>query len=145
MSLLNRYIPKEYVRIGILVHTAIAGASIAAVIQLASRETLSQVLILSTFCFAIAIPASVSMVFVSQLIFPDGPKSSQASRMEQQKEPLLTYFIAIAEQITFFVGVLTIFWSFHPAAGVLFFVFSFLAILSVNQVDKRLKRPIKSG
>ena len=72
MSLSNQTPPKELIRLGILVHTAIAGASFATVIQLASRENIDQVLILSIFCFAIAIPASVGMVFISQLAFPEG-------------------------------------------------------------------------
>ncbi|MGE5222468.1 MAG: hypothetical protein ACM3PY_08530 [Omnitrophica WOR_2 bacterium] len=142
MSLTNLKIPKVYIRLGILVHTAIAGASVAAVVQLASREVISQVLLFSTFCFSIAIPTSVAMVFISQLIYPEGVKSSSASRLEKQKEPLLSYLVAFAEQISFFVGVLTIFWNFHPAAGVLFLVFSLLAILTINQVEKRLKSPL---
>jgi hypothetical protein len=43
MSSSNQSLSKELIRIGILVHTAIAGASFAAVIQLASREYLDLV------------------------------------------------------------------------------------------------------
>jgi hypothetical protein len=75
------------------VHTAIAGASFAAVVQLASRENLNQVLILSIFCFAVAIPASVAMVFISQLAIPEGMKFSETSQMEKKRLPLLSYLI----------------------------------------------------
>ena len=91
MSLSNQPPPKELIRLGILVHTVITGASFAAVIQLASREKLNQVLILSIFCFAVAIPASVAMIFISQLVIPEGMKFSEASQMEKQRLPLLSY------------------------------------------------------
>lgn len=58
-----------------------AGASFAAVTQLASRENITLVLNLSIFCFAIAIPASVAMVFISQLAFPEGKILREASQM----------------------------------------------------------------
>jgi hypothetical protein len=136
MSLSNQPPPKELIRLGILIHTAIAGASFAAVIQLASRENLDQALILSIFCFAIAIPASVAMVFISQLVIPEGMKFSKASQMETKRLPLLSYLIPLAEQLSFFVGVLALFWSFHPVASLLLLVASFLAFLAVKLVEK---------
>ena len=138
MSQSNQPPPKELIRLGILVHTAIAGASFAAVIQLASRENLNQVLLISICCFAVAIPASVAMVFISQLAIPEGMKFSEASQMEKKRLPLLTYFIPFAEQMSFIAGVLTLFWSFHPIASILFMAVSFLALLAVKQVEKIL-------
>lgn len=138
MSLPNQLPSKELIRLGILLHSAIAGASFAAVIQLASRESLNQVLILSIFCFAVAIPASVAMVFISQLAFPEGMKSSETSQMEKKRMPLLSYFIPIAEQVSFLAGVLALFWSFHPFASIVFLVVSFLALLAVKRVEKML-------
>jgi hypothetical protein len=139
MTQSNKDLPKEYIRLGILIHTAIAGASIAAVIQLASRESLAPVQLLSIFCFAIAIPASVAMIFISQLLYPEGMRSTFAMRMELQKWPLLSYFMAFAEQISFFGGFLALFWSFRPVAGILFLGASLLALITVSQVEKRLK------
>ena len=138
MSQSNPPPPKELIRLGILLHTAIAGASFAAVIQLASRESIDQVLLLSIFCFAIAIPASVAMVFISQLAVPEGMKFSEASQMNKKRLPLLSYLIPLAEQVSFFVGVLALFWSFNPIASVLFLVVSFLALLAVKQIEKTL-------
>jgi hypothetical protein len=138
MSSSNQPLSKELIRLGILVHTAIAGASFAAVIQLASRENLDQVLILSIFCFAVAIPTSVAMVFISQLATPEGMRFSEISQTEKKRLPLLTYLIPLAEQVSFFAGVLTLFWSFHPISSILFLVVSFLALLGVKQVEKRL-------
>ena len=111
MSQSNPPPPKELIRLGILVHTAIAGASFAAVIQLASRESIDQVLLVSIFCFAVAIPASVAMVFISQLAIPEGMKFSEASQMNKKRLPLLSYLIPLVEQVSFFVGVLALFWS----------------------------------
>lgn len=138
MSLSNQTPSKEIIRLAILVHPAIAGASFAAVIQLASRENLDQVLIFSVFCFAIAIPASVAMVFISQLAIPEGVKYRGASQMERKRLPLLSYLIPLAEQLSFFAGVLALFWSFHPIASILFLVVSFLALLAVKQIEKIL-------
>jgi hypothetical protein len=138
MSPSNPPPPKELIRLGILLHTAIAGASFAAVIQLASRESIDQVLLLSIFCFAIAIPASVAMVFISQLAIPEGMKFSEASQMNKKRLPLLSYLIPVAEQVSFFVGVLALFWSFNPIASILFFGMSLLALMAVKQVEKIL-------
>jgi hypothetical protein len=138
MTLSNQPPSKELIRLGILVHTAIAGASFAAVIQLASRENLNQVLILSIFCFAVAIPASVAMVFISQLATPEAMIFRGANQTERKRLPLLSYLIPLAEQVSFFAGVLTLFWSFHPTASILLLVVSFLALLAVKQVEKLL-------
>lgn len=141
MSQPNQQVPKEYIRIGLLMHTAIAGASIAAVVQLASRESMTQVLLLSVICFAITIPTSVAMIFISQLIYPQGINSIFARRMEMQKWPVLSYLIAGAEQCTFFGGFLALFWSFQPVAGVIFLAASILAVLTAYQVEKKVIQP----
>jgi hypothetical protein len=140
MASSNRKLPQEYIRLGVLMHTAIAGASVAAVIQLASRETIDQVLLFSILCFAITIPTSVAMVFISQLFYPEGRETNSANRLESLKWPMLAYLVAVFEQISFFAGFLMLFWSFRPAAGVLFLVVSLLAILTVSQVEKKLLR-----
>jgi hypothetical protein len=138
MSLSNQTPPRELIRLGILVHTAIAGASFAAVIQLASRESLNQVVLISIFCFAVAIPASVAMVFISQLAVPDGLKFRTASQMGKKRLPLLSYLIPIAEQVSFLGGVLALFWGFHPIAPIVFLAVAFLALLAVKQMEKLL-------
>jgi hypothetical protein len=138
MSLSRQSPSKQLIRLGSLVHTAIAGASFAAVIQLASRENLNQVLILSIFCFAVAIPASVAMVFISQLATPEGMELSEARQMQKKRLPLLAYLVPIAEQVSFFAGVLALFWSFHPIASILALGVSFLALLAVKQVERML-------
>jgi len=141
MTQSNNKLPKEYIRLGILIHTAIAGASIAAVIELASRETLDPLKMLSIYCFAFAIPASVAMIFISNLLYPEGMRSTLANRMETQKWPILTYFVAFAEQSSFFGGFLLLFWSFRPVAGILFLASSLLAFITVYQIELKLKNP----
>lgn len=138
MSQSNQSPPNQLFRLGVLVHTAIAGASFAAVIQLSSREKLDQVLILSIFCFVVAIPASVAMVFISRLAIPEGMDFSEGSQWEKRKLPLLSYLLPLAEQVSFFAGVLALFWSFHPIASIMFLVVSFLALLAVKQLEKML-------
>lgn len=138
MSLSNQPPAKELIRLGILVHTAIAGASFAAVIQLASRESLNQVFLISIFCFAVAIPTSVAMVFISQLAVPEGVKSRAAGQTGKKGLPLLSYLIPIIEQVSFLGGILALFWGFHPIAPILFLGVSFLALLGVRQVEKLL-------
>ena len=117
-------------------HPAIAGASFAAVIELASRESLSQATVVSVLCFAVAIPASVAMVCISQLVIPEGTELGDTS-LVSKKMPLLSYLVPVAEQISFFTGVLALLWSLHPAASVLFLVVTLLAFLAVNQVERR--------
>jgi hypothetical protein len=80
------------------------------------------------------------MVFISQLFYPDGRETNSANRLESLKWPMLAYLVAVFEQISFFAGFLMLFWSFNPAAGVLFLVVSLLAILTVSQVEKKLLR-----
>jgi hypothetical protein len=136
MSRSRRAVPKELIRIGILMHPAIAGASFAAVIQLASRESLGQAAIASIVCFAIALPASIAMVFISQLVIPEGTEIGEASQATEKRMPLLPYLVSLAEQISFFVGVLALLWSLHPAASVVFLAVTVVAFLAVNQVER---------
>ena len=48
-------------RVVILVHSAIAGASLAASLELASRETLTLLLLTALGCFAVAVHWSSSL------------------------------------------------------------------------------------
>ena len=56
-------------RIALLVHSAIAGASIAATFALVTRPVLEPLLLIALGCFAIAIPSAIAMVILSQVIY----------------------------------------------------------------------------
>ena len=133
----NQPLPNGLIRLGILMHPAIAGASFAAVIQLASRESLSLAAVVSVCFFAIAIPASVAMVCISQLVIPEGMELGETSQVSKKRMPLLSYLIALTEQISFFMGVAVLFWSLHLAASGLFLVVTVVALLAVNQIERR--------
>jgi hypothetical protein len=135
MSRSSQPVPPELIRLGILMHPAIAAASFAAVIQLASRESLSQSALLSVFCFAVAIPTSVAMVFISHLVVPEGV-INDAGQVSNRRMPFLSYPVAVGEQLSFFGGVLVLFWSFHPGASVLFLMGSLVAIMVVHRVQR---------
>lgn len=59
-------------RVIVLIHSAIAGASIAAALELASRETHPPLLLFSLGSFAIAIPAALALVILSQVVYEPG-------------------------------------------------------------------------
>ncbi len=124
------------IRLGILMHPAIAGASFAAVIQLATRESLSLEAVVSVCSFAIAIPASIAMVYISQLVIPEGTELGETSQVSRKRVPLFMYLIALTEQLSFFVGVAALLWSLHVAAAGLFLLVTVAAVLAVNQVER---------
>jgi hypothetical protein len=130
-------------RIVVLIHSAIAGASIAAALELASRETLSSLLMMSLGCFAVAVPASVALVILFQVIYELGMGSRQAAAPENQSWPMLSYLLAVVDQITCYVGFLLIFWNFHWIVGMLFVVSTTVAYATVWMAEKRLRKTQK--
>jgi hypothetical protein len=77
------------------------------------------------------------MVFISHLVIPEGIEIKDANLIDKKRTPLLSYLIPLAEQVSFFMGVLLLFWNFHPAAAGLFLVVAFVALLAVRQVERR--------
>lgn len=123
-------------RIVTLVHSAIAGASIAATLELSSRETLAPLLLFALTGFAIAIPTAIAILILSQVLHLGA----------SQHWPRYSYLLAVADQIACFAGFLALFWHFHWSIGTLFLLASALAFLTLLMAEKRLRgKPIQEG
>ena len=72
-------------RVIILIHSAIAGASIAATLELASRETHPPLLLFSLGSFAIAIPAALALVILSQVVYELGKQYFATSSLSERQ------------------------------------------------------------
>jgi hypothetical protein len=125
----------------LLVHSAIAGASIAAVLQLASRETFPPLLLVSLACFAVSIPAALALVILSQVIYGFGQEFYGLNNLSAgQNWPALSFVLAVADQVACFAGLLALFWHFHWIIGAIFLLASALAFITTWLADRRLKQ-----
>lgn len=127
-------------RVVILVHSAIAGASIAAALELASRETLTPLLLLAVGCFAIAIPTATTLVIFYQVIYELGKDANLEERIETGKWSVLGYVLAVIDQITCYLGFLAIFWHFHWGIGITFFTATLLAFLAAWMAEANIRK-----
>ena len=125
-------------RIVILVHGAIAGASIAASLELASRETLSPLLLTALGCFAVAVPASIALVVLCQVIYELGKGSPPDGKFGNQNWPALSVVLSVVDQIACYVGFLLIFWSFHWIIGMIFLVATIVAFATLWMEEMHL-------
>ena len=107
-------------RVVTLIHSAIAGASIAAALELASRETHPPLLLFSLASFAIAIPAALALVILSQVINELGKQYIPNGGVENQFWPELTVVLAVVDQVACYLGFLGIFSYFHWIIGMIF-------------------------
>ena len=130
-------------RVITLIHSAIAGASIAAVLQLASRETLSPLLLFSLGCFAIAIPAAIALVVISQVIYELGKQSSETGTADPQW-PTPSLILAVGDQIACYLGFLAIFWHFHWIIGTVYVVATALAFSKTWMAERNLRKDAES-
>jgi hypothetical protein len=136
----NNFFPREAERrVVTIIHSAIAGASIAAVLELASRETLDPLLLVALGCFAISIPAAIALVVMSQVIYELGKQSAEAEILAQSW-PTPSYILAVGDQITCFLGFLAIFWHFHWIIGAVFLVATALAYATIWMAETSLRR-----
>jgi hypothetical protein len=126
-------------RVVILVHGAIAGASLAASLELASRETLSPLLLTALGCFAVAVPASIALVVLSQVIYELGKASLPDAKFGNQNWPDLSVVLAVVDQIACYAGFLLIFWSFHWIIGMIFLVATIVAFATLWMEEKNLR------
>jgi hypothetical protein len=126
-------------RVVILVHGAIAGASLAASLELASRETLSPLLLTALGCFAVAVPASIALVILSQVIYELAKGSQPDAARGSQNWPALSIVLAVVDQITCYLGFLLIFWSFHRIIGMIFLVATMVAFATIWMEGRQLR------
>lgn len=126
-------------RVIIVIHSAIAGASIAATLELASRETLHPPLLLSLGSFAIAIPAALALVILSQVIYELGKQYIANDGVESQSWPALAVVLAVVDQVACYLGFLGIFWYFHWIIGMIFLAATTVAFLTIWTAEKKLR------
>ena len=130
-------------RVVILVHGAIAGASLAAALELASRETLSLLLLAALGCFAVAVPTSIALVVLSRVIYELEKGSPPDGRLGNQAWPALSVVLAVVDQIACYAGFLLIFWSFHWIIGMVFLVASIVAFATIWMEERHLRNTKK--
>jgi len=126
-------------RVVILVHGAIAGASLAASLELASRETLNPLLLTALGCFAVAVPASIALVVLSQVIYELGRGSQPDTGLGGQNWPALSVVLAVVDQIACYLGFLLIFWGFHWIIGMIFLVATIVAFATIWLEERHLR------
>ena len=126
-------------RVVILVHGAIAGASLAASLELASRETLSPLLLTALGCFAVAVPASIALVVLSQVIYELEKSSQPDAELGSQDWPALSVVLAVVDQIACYLGFLLIFWGFHWIIGMIFLVATLVGFATIWMEERQLR------
>ena len=131
--------PEEH-RVVVLVHSAIAGGSIAAVLELTSRETVTPLQLVALGCFAVAVPTAIAMVILSRvLLVLEGPTSLDAST-EGQSWLLFSYALAASDQVACYLGFLALFWHFHWIVGTIFLLATVFALSVTWVTDRKLRR-----
>jgi len=127
-------------RIALLVHSAIAGASIAATFALVTRPVLEPLLLIALGCFAAAIPSAIAMVILSQVIYDVARQNASDLATENQYWPSLSYVLAVVDQIACYFGFVMMFWFFHWVIGVIFLLATILALLTTWMAEWRMRK-----
>ena len=132
-------ITPEERRVVVLGHSAIAGGSIAAVLELATRETLTMLQMVALGCFAVAVPTAIAMVILSRvLLVLEGPAALAASS-EGQSWPASSYALAASDQVACYLGFLALFWHFQWIVGTIFLLATVFALYVTWMTDKKLR------
>lgn len=124
-------------RFATLAHSAIAVASLTAAVQLASRETLPDLLTAATVCFAVALPTSIGVVALARFAQIESRSTSSSVTLSSRSWPGLFYLIGVIDQIACFSGILLLFWSFHWIAGVALLSAALIAYLTALLMARR--------
>lgn len=132
-------ITPEERRVVVLVHSAIAGGSIAAVLELATRETLTMLQLIALGCFAVAIPTAIAMVILSRVIFVLERPADLATGNEGQSWPALSYVLAASDQVACYLGFLALFWHFQWIVGTIFLLATVFALYVTWMTDRKLR------
>ena len=128
-----------------LVHSAIAGASIAANFALVTRTVLEPLLLVALGCFAVAIPSAIAMVILSQVIYDVARQNAFDLATENQIWPALSYVLAVVDQIACYFGFVTLFWFFHWIVGVIFLLATVLALLTARMAERKMRKKINQS
>jgi uncharacterized membrane protein YesL len=132
----SQYSAEEW-RLATLVHSAIAGVSLAAIVELANSQALSNLLLAASVLFALALPSSVSSVVI--LMYFDSRKKT-APVKAAMKRPVwsaISSLLALISQLAGFGGVLLLFWHLHWIAGVAFISTSVIAVMTLAAFGRK--------
>ena len=124
-------------RLATLVHSAIAGVSLAATVELANSPSLSSWLLAASVLFALALPSSVSSVVM--LLYFQARDKSQAGKviMKHQLWSGISTLLALVAQLACFGGVLLLFCHLHWIAGVTFAATSLIAVITLAALGRK--------
>jgi hypothetical protein len=125
-----RYNAEEW-RLATLVHSAIAGVSLAATVELAKSQSRSDWLLAASVLFALALPSSVSSVVM--LLYFQARDKSRASKaiMKHRLWSGVSTLLALVAQLACFGGVLLLFCHLYWIAGITFASTSLIAVITL--------------
>jgi uncharacterized membrane protein YesL len=124
-------------RLATLVHSAIAGVSLAAIVELANSQALSTWLLAASVLFALALPASVSSVVLLQYFQAHNQSQYVEAMMKHPLWSSISSLLALMAQVACFGGVLLLFWHLHWIAGVTFISTSLIAVLTLVTLGRK--------
>ena len=124
-------------RLATLVHSAIAGVSLAAIVELANSQALSTWLLAASVLFALALPASVSSVVLLQYFQARNQSQYVEAVMKHPLWSWMSSLLALMAQLACFGGVLLLFWHIHWIAGVAFLSTSLIAIVTLVALGRK--------
>lgn len=124
-------------RLATVTHSAIAGVSLAATVELASTQTLSIWLMVASVFFALALPSAVSSVVL--LLYFQARNQAQYNKAVE-KHPFwsgISSALALVAQLACFGGVLMLFRHINWIAGVAFLITSLLAVIALVTLGRK--------
>lgn len=124
-------------RLATLVHSAIAGVSLAAIVELANSQALSTWLLAASVLFALALPASVSSVVLLQYFQARNQSQYVEAVTKHPRWSWISSLLALMAQVTCFGGVLLLFWHLHWIAGVTFISTSLIAVVTLVTLGRK--------
>ncbi len=127
-------------RLATLVHSAIAGVSLAAIVELANSQALSIWLQAASVLFALALPASVLSVVLLQYFQARNQTQYVQAVMKHPLWSWISSTLALMAQLACFGGVLSLFWHVHWIAGVTFMSTSLIAVVTLVAIGRNKAR-----
>ena len=132
----SQYSAEEW-RLATVVHSAIAGVSLAATVQLAISQNLSNWLLVASVLFALALPASVSSVVILMYFQPRNKSQPVEAVIKRPVWSGISSLLALMGQLACFGGVLFLFWHLHWIAGVGFLSTSMIAVATLVALGRK--------
>lgn len=128
---------EEEWRLATLAHSAIAGVSVAAIVELANSQAPSNWLLAASVLFALALPSSVSSVVI--LLYFRARNQSQyvEAMMKHPVWSVISSLLALIAQLACFGGILLLFCQLSWMAGVAFTFTSVIAVVTVVALGRK--------